>query len=61
MLAEVLREIDKLPLDPVLFVAPLEYLIVGHAKNGAAVANPQGLGKRLSNWTLVLITQYVGH
>ena len=46
MLAEVLREIDELPLDPVLFVAPLQYLLVSHAKNGATVANPQGLCKR---------------
>ena len=46
MLAEVLREIDELPLDPVLFVAPLQYLLVSHAKNRATVANPQGLCKR---------------
>ena len=43
LLAEVLREIDEPPLHPRLFVAPLQYLLVGHAADGPAVANPQGL------------------
>ena len=36
-------EIDVLPLDPSLFVAPLQYLLIGHVEDGAAMANPKGL------------------